>query len=237
MRAMNTEFVICDTIDDVTHAASELIQKLCADAILDHGSASLAISGGSTPQALFKLWQLETFPGLASVKVFMSDERLVSTSSNDSNHGTLLRLWPDVCEAQLHLPDVDEDEAVVAGAYQNVLIDVLGANPAFDCVMLGLGEDGHTASLFPGKASLHNENLVCVADYGALPPPVKRLTLTYGCINMANNVVVIATGAKKLPWIQALLAGNADKEAFPLAGVKPQGTLWFVLDRAAWPEA
>jgi 6-phosphogluconolactonase/glucosamine-6-phosphate isomerase/deaminase len=54
---------------------------------------------------------------------------------------------------------------------------------------------------------------------------------------MAKNVVVIATGAKKLPWVQALLAGNADKDSFPLAGVKPQGTLWFVLDRAAWPEA
>ena len=62
---MNREFVLCDTLDAVTRMSSELIQRLCAEAILDRGSASLAISGGSTPQALFKLWQAETFPGLA----------------------------------------------------------------------------------------------------------------------------------------------------------------------------
>jgi 6-phosphogluconolactonase len=234
---MNTEFVICDTIDDVTRAASDLIQKLCSEAILDQGSASLAISGGSTPQALFKLWQTETFPGLASVKVFMSDERLVPESSIDSNHGTMLRLWPDVHTAQLNLPDIGAPEGEVAAAYQQILVNELGEAPTFDCLMLGLGEDGHTASLFPGKASLTDENLICVADHGSLPPPVKRLTLTYRCINMANNVVVIATGAKKQPWIAALRAGTCSADTFPLSGVKPQGTLWFVLDRAAWPEA
>jgi 6-phosphogluconolactonase len=117
------------------------------------------------------------------------------------------------------------------------VIGVLGEQPAFDCVMLGLGEDGHTASLFPGKPSLTDPNLICLADHGALPPPVRRLTFTYPLINNARNVVVIATGAKKLPWIDALLAGNNDISTFPLSGVNPHGKLWIVLDRAAWPEA
>jgi len=237
MRAMNTQFVICDTIEDVTAAASDLIQKLCAEAILDRGSASLAISGGSTPQALFKLWQMETFPDLPSVKVFVSDERLVPESSLDSNHGTMLRLWPAVRTSQLNLPDVCAPEVDVAVGYQQKLVDELGDAPSFDCLMLGLGEDGHTASLFPGKASLTDENLVCIADHGILPPPVKRLTFTYRCINMSKNVVVIATGSKKQHWIETFRAGTGVTESFPLSGVKPQGTLWFVLDRAAWPEA
>lgn len=237
MRAMNTEFLICNTADDVTRQASELIQKLCFSAIVAHGSASLAVSGGSTPQALFKLWQAETFPGLESVRVFMSDERLVAMSNADSNAGTMLRLWPDVGNATLHVPNVDLPETEVAVKYQQSLVDTLGEQPAFDCVMLGLGEDGHTASLFPGKASLSDNNLVCVADHGALPPPVKRLTLTYRCINMAENVVVIATGIKKRKWIEALRSGDVNPISFPLSGVRPTGKLWFVLDRAAWPEA
>ena len=237
MRAMNREFVLCDTLDAVTERSSELIQRLCAEAILERGSASLAISGGSTPQALFKLWQAETFPGLASVKVFMSDERLVLTESNDSNHGTMLRLWPDVSCGQLFLPDVALSEESMASHYEAQVIGVLGEQPAFDCVMLGLGEDGHTASLFPGKPSLTNPNLICLADHGVLPPSVKRLTFTYSLINNARNVVVIAAGAKKRPWIAALLAGNNDTSTFPLSGVNPHEKLWIVLDRAAWPEA
>ena len=215
MRAMNREFVLCDTLDEVTRMSSELIQRLCAEAILERGSASLAISGGSTPQALFKLWQAETFPGLASVQVFMSDERLVPTASNDSNHGTMLRLWPDVSCGQLFLPDTALSDESIASNYESQVVGILGELPSFDCVMLGLGEDGHTA----------------------LPPPVKRLTFTYPLINNARNVVVIATGAKKRPWIEALLAGNNDTSTFPLSGVNPHGKLWIVLDRAAWPEA
>lgn len=237
MRAMNREFVLCDTADGVTRMSSELIQRVCTEAIVDRSSASLAISGGSTPQALFKLWQAETFPGLASVKVFMSDERLVPTSSNDSNQGTMLRLWPDVTHGQVFLPDMAHAEESIASHYQAEVVSALGEQLSFDCVMLGLGEDGHTASLFPGKPSLTDSNLICLADHGELPPAVKRLTFTYQLINNAQNVVVIATGAKKRPWIEALLAGNKDTSTFPLSGVNPHGKLWIVLDRAAWPEA
>jgi 6-phosphogluconolactonase len=237
MRAMDREFVLCDTPDDVTRMSSELIQRICTEAILARGYASLAISGGSTPQTLFKLWQAETFPGLTSVKVFMSDERLVPTSSDDSNQGTMLRLWPAVSLGQVHLPDVSGSEESIASHYQSQVVDVLGEHPSFDCVMLGLGEDGHTASLFPGKPSLTDSNLICMADYGALPPPVKRLTFTYKLINNARNVVVIAAGAKKRSWIESLLTGNNDTSTFPLSGVTPHGKLWIVLDQAAWPEA
>ncbi|MFM7186396.1 MAG: 6-phosphogluconolactonase [Armatimonadota bacterium] len=234
---MNTEFVICDSADDVTRKASELIQSLCSSALTARSSASLAVSGGSTPQALFKLWQTETFPNLESVHVFMSDDRLVLTSSTDSNAGTMLRQWPDVHKSQLHLPDFNLQEPEIAIQYQQTLVETLGEQPVFDCIMLGLGEDGHTASLFPGQGSLSDQNLVCVADHGSLPPPVKRLTFTYRCINMADNVVVIATGQKKRKWIDAVLAGVVDTWAFPLSGVRPKGKLWFILDQAAWPKA
>ncbi len=234
---MTTEFVICETPDDVARTASDLIQRLCLSAIVAKGSASLAVSGGSTPQAIFKLWQMETFPRLDAVHVFMSDERLVPTTSADSNAGTMLRLWPDVRIANLVLPNMELPESSVAADYQRSLTETIGETPVFDCVMLGLGEDGHTASLFPGKASLSDENLVCVADYGTLPPPVRRLSLTYRCINLAENVIVIATGLKKIHWIEAIRAGVIDRESFPLSGVRPNGKLWFVLDRAAWPEA
>jgi 6-phosphogluconolactonase len=167
----------------------------------------------------------------------MSDERLVPTESNDSNHGTMLRLWPDVSCGQLFLPDMALSEESIASHYEAQVVGVLGELPSFDCVMLGLGEDGHTASLFPGKPSLTNPNLICLADHGVLPPSVKRLTFTYSLINNARNVVVIAAGAKKRPWIAALLAGNNDTSTFPLSGVNPHGKLWIVLDRAAWPEA
>lgn len=234
---MKTEFVVCDTVDEVTDRASELIKQLCANAIDEHGFASLAVSGGSTPQSLFRRWQAETFPRLESVLVFMSDERLVPLSSIDSNAGTMLRLWPDVAMAKVRLPDISTAPAGTSADYEQRVVNELGSEPVFDCVMLGLGEDGHTASLFPDKASLQDESLVCVAEHGSLPPAVNRLTLTFRCINNAANVVVIATGEKKRKWIDAYRNGDLDITTFPLSGVKPQGNLWFIVDRAAWPEA
>lgn len=234
---MKTQFVVCDTTDDVTTKASKLIQTLCAQAISEYGQASLAVSGGSTPQALFKVWQAETFPNLSCVNVFMSDERMVPTESQDSNHGTMLRLWPDVRHAKLHLPNTSAADDAAAIDYERQVVETIGEMSEFDCIMLGLGEDGHTASLFPGKPSLNDQHLVCSADFGELPPPVKRLTFTYKCINRARNVVVIATGSKKKVWISALLNGDINKTDFPLSGVQPAGNLWVILDRTAWPEA
>ena len=123
---MKTQFVICETIEDVTSQASALIQQIIGQAIKDRGHASLAVSGGLTPQALFKRWQLETFPDLSSVSVFMSDERMVPTQSQDSNHGTMLRLWPDVCQSNLHLPEVNVAGVDVATDYESQVIQTLG---------------------------------------------------------------------------------------------------------------
>ncbi|MFM7322479.1 MAG: 6-phosphogluconolactonase, partial [Armatimonadota bacterium] len=106
-----------------------------------------------------------------------------------------------------------------AQAYERQILNVVGSPPIFDLVLLGMGEDGHTASLFPGKAVLHSKAWVEAAPHGALPPPVERITFTFPLICNARSVLLTATGSSKAPALNRWTSGRGDIDSLPVMGL------------------
>jgi 6-phosphogluconolactonase len=229
------------TGDDVaTHVADWLIARVAAAP----GPFRLALSGGSTPKKLFALLAA---PGRAAqmpwskLHLFWGDERHVPPDSPDSNYGEARRILLDrvpLPAAQIHpMPTAGTPDADAA-AYATLLQRTYGAavldpaRPLFDVNFLGLGEDGHTASLIPGQPVLA-ERTAWVAAVGQGRPEV-RITLTYPVLESARTVAFLVTGAAKADILRRLRADTAD---VPAAKLRPVGdTVWFI-DAAAGEEA
>lgn len=227
-------------------AATALILRTAGDAIATGGRFTIALTGGSSPvksyeqlaqisaeQAQWDKWQ-----------VFLGDDRFVPPDDPSSNYGqarrTLLAHVP-IPAGQVHPIPMDAatpDEA--AARYAETLgrvfgLPVSGAPPAFDLILLGLGDDGHCASLFPHMPTLAvTDRWVVSSPPGTLPPPVDRVTMTFPVLNAARQVLFLVAGEKKAPPVQAVLEGGVAVEVHPAAGVHPaQGTLTWLLDESA----
>ena len=230
-------------LDAVAEAAAALVAEQSAEAVARRGRFTIALSGGSTPRKLYDL--LAAPPWRSRIDwskwhVFWSDDRLVAAESPDSNVGLAdrgcLSKVPVPAE-QIHATPVDAgspDE--VARAYEADIRAAFDAEPGtwprFDLILLGLGSDGHTASLFPGKPSLQEtERLVVASPPGVLPPPVDRITFTFPLLNAGRTVAFLAAGADKREPLDRILAGDQD---LPAGRVRPtDGELIWLVDAAA----
>lgn len=228
------------------HAAS-LFAQAARDAIAARGRFTVALTGGSSPKETYeRLAQPPLSGGIdwANVFVFLGDERFVPYSDERSNYGMCRRLLLDHVPV---LPDqvfpiptntATPDEA--AAEYAQTLARVFapppaGPPPSLDLILLGLGDDGHCASLFPGMPTLHtSDRWVISSPPGTLPPPVDRVTFTFSVLNAARQVVFLVTGEKKAAPVRDILEGGAGVDQHPAAGVNPtNGTLTWLLDEAA----
>lgn len=232
--------VIAPSSDDLGKTAAEVVAQSAQEAASPNGMFTIALSGGSTPAVLYRT--LAAPPFLDQVpwdrtQVFFSDERFVPPDSPDSNfhtaQETLLSRVP-VPERFVHRPaTVDIDPAESAAIYEEGIRRVLevpeGRAPAFDLILLGMGDDGHTASLFPGTEALNEVNSLVVSNF--VPRlDMWRITFTYPLINAARRVMFLASGSNKAAMLAEVL-GGAD---LPAARVQPNpGELVWVLD----PEA
>lgn len=226
--------------DATALAAGEWLSNRGADAVATKGEFHVALAGGSTPARLYAL--LGAPPIRDEVEwerwwLWFGDERAVPPADEASNSGlverTLLRaLAPDQPAATFRMEAERPDIAGAAAAYSRLLDSHLmigpGGAPRLDVVLLGLGENGHTASLFPGDPSLDVTDRWAVhsrADYA----PFDRITLTYPALNAASRVAFLVTGAAKAQAFAGVLAGTA-----PAARVRPaDGELHWFLDQAA----
>lgn len=207
------------------------------ESIAARGQFSLALSGGSTPKALYQLLATDEWKARfewPKILVFFGDERAVAPDDALSN-------FKMASDALLnHVPArvfrMEAERADLEGAardYQNALQD---ACDRLDLVLLGLGDDGHTASLFPGSPQLgERENWVTTTPIASLEPHVRRLTLSFPAINAARRVWFLASGAGKAERLNQVLNGPRDVKKLPAQGVAPtQGELrWFVDEAAA----
>ncbi len=203
---------------------------------------SLALAGGSTPRLLYELLGTE-FRNQVSwqqVHFFFSDERYVPLDHPDSNYRLVREALfdrIDVPVANLHRPRTDLDDPDEAAArYEEELRDYFGTGePGLDWVLLGLGEDGHIASLFPRSAALaETERWVTVVRGSPKPPPL-RLTMTLPFINGASQVHFLVSGGGKAKALQATLEGPRDPIALPAQYVEPVGktVIWWADEEAA----
>jgi 6-phosphogluconolactonase len=201
-----------------------------------HAPFTIALAGGATPRTLYELLASDAFARRVPwdrVELFFGDERAVPPDHPDSNFGMVSRALLSRVDVRAHRMIAERGEAA---AYETLLRERVparaGTMPVLDVVLLGIGEDGHTASLFPGTAALtEQQHAVVMNDVPQLD--TTRMTLTYPAINAARQVWLLVTGARKRPIVAGCL-GGAEAGSWPVRGVQPvNGTLVWWLDQAA----
>jgi len=226
-------------------ASAQLFADKVEQAVASRGMARIAISGGSTPQATFKLLADPAQPFLSTVpwdklQLFWVDERCVPPDNSDSNYGVcreLLLTKVPISETNVFRMEGELDPEEAASRYESTLRNVMkleGAeSPAFDLVMLGMGPDGHTASLFPNTEALNEMGRLVVANH----VPQKetwRITLTWPVINQGREVAFQVEGSGKAGVLAEVLTGPRDPERLPSQLIRPaNGKLLFLLDQDA----
>ncbi len=228
---------------DAEHVAREAaarMAKTLREAIAQRGSASMALSGGNTPRDAYE--RLASEPGVdwSQVHVFWVDERAVGPTDDRSNYrwakATLLDQAP-IPAANVHRMRGDASDLDAAAREYEALVRAkvrpAGELPSFDLVVLGIGEDGHTASMFPGEATVEISDRLVVAVRAA-PGREARLTLTTPVLENARVVFVLAVGKNKSPALERVWSTSGSLRETPariLRGVR--GGLTWVIDKAA----
>lgn len=209
-------------------------------AIQERGQCTLALSGGSTPKPLYEALSNQPLPW-DKIQIFWGDERYVPADHPDSNQGMTRRVWlnrVNIPASNIHpIPTEASDPNIDAQKYETQLRQWFQPSPdkfpAFDIVLLGMGDDGHTASLFPHTEALKvKDSLVTVGNKDGQP----RLTFTAPLINQARCVIFLVAGVNKRPALAQVFAVSGDDTAYPSRLIQPQGELWWLLDQAAGSE-
>ena len=227
--------------DNAETLANGVAEWLCNLALARDRAFAVCLSGGSTPR---RLYECLAEPGIVSrfpwshVHWFWGDERFVPHDDRDSNYkmarDAFLSRVP-VSDGNIHaIPTEGMSPEQAASAYERTLKRFYGADslsperPLFDVNLLGLGENGHTASLFPGQPALHERRRWVVAVTGA--DPQQRITLTYPALDSSRDAAFVVTGAGKQKIAGRARAGD---RALPAAMIRPIGRLHWFMDRAA----
>jgi 6-phosphogluconolactonase len=237
------DITVAADADAVYRAAAGVFARASADAVAARDVFSVALSGGSTPKGLYSLLATdETFRSAIAWdrgEFFWSDERHVPPDHPESNYrmaqDALLSGVP-VKGNRIHRVRAELPDASVAAIAYEVDIrrtfDAYGSIPRFDLILLGLGADGHTASLFPGTAALGERSRLVTANQ--VPALGERITMTYPLLNAARLVMFVVAGAEKAAAVRAVLQPDPDAPALPARLIKPEdGEVVWVLDREA----
>lgn len=238
---MKVEVEILEDVASLqAHALGEVLRAL-REAVAARGRAILALSGGSTPKGLYQRLAQERSLPWDRVHLFFGDERSVPPDHPDSNYRMAKEALIDPLIAagalpaqNVHRVEAELPAAQAASRYEMVLKAFLGPDlPVFDLILLGMGPDGHTASLFPHTAGLEERARWVIAN----PVPqlsTERITFTYPVLDAAREVTFLVSGAQKAePLAQVLTSKTAQVADYPSKGVRPQGRLVFLVDKAA----
>jgi 6-phosphogluconolactonase len=215
---------------------------LCATRAIElRGRCTIALSGGTTPRAVYERLGARAELPWDKLEFCFGDERAVPPDHPDSNarmvRESLLR--HGLCQPEhVHRIPAELAPGQAALEYERSLRALFPGQawPAFDLMLLGLGPDAHTASLFPGSPALH-EREAWVVDNWVEQLNTHRITLTFPAINAAHQIVFMVAGADKAPALRAALADDSDVNIAPASGVRPEhGMLTYLVDRAAAAE-
>jgi len=228
-------------LDTISQQAAAYIARIAREAIVTRGRFTIALSGGNTPKKLYGLLGSEPYSSQIDwklVDIFWSDERCVPPDDPESNYymaQEVLLQHLSIPVAQVHRMPADRDDRNAASlAYTQDIQHVFATNgiPDFDLIQLGMGPEGHTASLFPHQPSLH-ETQRLVMPVSVPKPPPDRLTFTPPVLNAAHHVLFPATGADKVDALHAVIEGPPNTDEYPAQIVRPpNGEVTWMVDSA-----
>lgn len=243
---MNQGIVISATADEVARNAAMLMSRAAANAIELRQSFTVALSGGSTPRRLYELLatpEWKTRLDWPRVHLFMGDERFVPADNPESNY----RMVREALLSKIAIPESNVHRVLTelatasdaAAQYDQEIRNFFanemspGTMPRFDLVLLGLGTNGHTASLFPHCPALHETERLVTADF-VEEVNAWRITFTVPLINRARAVAFVVTGANKAGVMRDIMIGDHDPERLPAQLIQPtEGSLTWIADHAA----
>ena len=228
-------------INTLSQQAAQYVVRIARESIAARGRFTIALSGGTTPRKLYTLLGSEPYSRQIDwqlVHIFWGDERCVPPDNPDSNYSmaqeALLSKIP-IPALQVHRMPADQPGRDAASqAYTIEMQRTFGTQgiPGFDLIQLGMGPEGHTASLFPHQASLHEKQRLVMPVSVPKPPP-DRLTFTPPLLNAARNILFLVTGSDKAAALQAVLEGEYRPEEYPAQIVRPpNGEVVWMLDTA-----
>ena len=232
-----------DDLAALARAAAEEFAHAAEEAVRARGRFTVALSGGSTPRSLHRLLATDYRDRIdwRAVHVFWGDERHVPPDHPESNfrmaRETLLDAVPVPPENIYRIPAENPDAARAAMDYEETLCAAFGLSrgelPRFDLLVMGIGEDGHTASLFPGSDALHERERLVIAPW-VEKLGTFRITLTPPVLNHGANVLFLVSGEEKAEAVRTALEGERDPDRCPAQIVRPEsGSLLWLVDRAA----
>lgn len=246
MDSSNQEIHIGANVDAISRKAAEIIADLIDETLQIKDHFSIALSGGSTPRSLLKLladdFSLRARMNWDKVHFFWGDERHVPPDHQDSNFRMANEAMLSKVEApagNIHRIRAEEQDAgKAAGEYEEELRTFFnlkpGELPGFDCILLGMGADGHTASLFPGTKALQEQKQLVSANW-VEKFQTHRITLTPPVLNNGSTIIFLVSGEEKAEVLREVLEGEKNTELFPSQLIKPNhGKLvWLVTQSAA----
>lgn len=242
--SVKREILVVANPDELCLRAAQEFVRLAGEAVRAKGYFSVVLSGGNTPRGLYLTLASDVYREQvpwSDVHLFWGDERCVLPDHPESNYRM-------ACEALIHrvpipkeniyrIPSEREDRVRAAMEYEQTLKTFFhlnaGAFPRFDLILLGMGEDGHTASLFPFTSALDETNRFVSSNY-VEKLGVYRFTLTVPALNQAREVIFLISGASKAPVLREVLEGDYQPQRLPAQLIQPvNGRLLFIVDRMA----
>ncbi|HXB13874.1 MAG TPA: 6-phosphogluconolactonase [Bacteroidia bacterium] len=236
----SNELKVFKTVHALNLAAAKFIIDKANKAVTERGQFVIALSGGQTPMALYSLLAQAPFHEELPWKdatVFWGDERCVpetDTRNNAHQAKSILLDNVDIPISNIHRVPVNLSPAEAASEYEKEIKNYFkGEMPCFDIILLGIGENGHTASLFPNTKVLdeHDEG---IRDVYVEVENIFRVTMTAALINRAHNILFLVTGKNKAEIMRALFSDSSPPDKYPAQLIKPcQGQLFWFVDEAA----
>ncbi len=237
----NREMIIKDSVADLALTGAELFGRAARKCVAEKGRFAVAISGGSTPRPMHRLLAEPPYRHQvpwSKTHIFWVDERCVSQDNPASNYGTAKQDFLDrlpIPPGQVHPMPAEDLPEEGAKKYEMALRAFFKGEqdkfPVLDLIFLGLGNDGHTASLFPGQGAL-GERKKWIVNVAGGNPNVSRLTMTFSVLNHAGHLVFLVAGKDKARTVKAVLEERATR--LPAEKIQPRnGKLTWLLDREA----
>ncbi len=231
---------IFQSADAINKAAAEFIIGVAEKSIAARGRFTISLSGGQTPANLYRLLAEPAYRERLPWKntfIFWGDERFVPANNIQNNAylaKTLLLNHIDIPSININPVSVDLDPSKAAENYETTIKELFGNDPPrFDLILLGLGENGHTASLFPGTNVVF-ENKRLVKEVYLTEQNMYRITMTPNLINKAYNIIFLVEGENKAEILMTILTSPQQPDKFPAQIIKPDyGNLYWFVDKNA----